>query len=89
MKNDEKARQKYVTQSDYNDIIICSSIFRCIKDTVAERLRRSTRNRLGLSRVGSSPAGVEILLFVAACITLIVLLHLLFRLSQQRIQSTR
>jgi hypothetical protein len=25
---------------------------------VAERLRRSTRNRLGLSRVGSSPASV-------------------------------
>ena len=28
-------------------------------DTVAERLRRSTRNRLGFSRVGSSPAGVD------------------------------
>ena len=28
------------------------------RDTVAERLRRSTRNRLGSSRVGSSPAGV-------------------------------
>ena len=28
------------------------------EDAVAERLRRSTRNRLGLSRVGSSPAGV-------------------------------
>jgi hypothetical protein len=28
---------------------------------VAERLRRSTRNRLGLSRVGSSPAGVAFL----------------------------
>ena len=27
-------------------------------DIVAERLRRSTRNRLGLSRVGSSPASV-------------------------------
>ena len=27
-------------------------------DTVAERLRRSTRNRLGSSRVGSSPACV-------------------------------
>ena len=27
---------------------------------MAEWLRRSTRNRLGLSRVGSSPAGVEI-----------------------------
>ena len=30
------------------------------EDTVAERLRRSTRNRLGFSRVGSSPAGVDI-----------------------------
>ena len=29
-------------------------------DTVAERLRRPTRNRLGLSRVGSSPAGVDV-----------------------------
>ena len=28
------------------------------KDTVAEWLRRPTRNRLGLSRVGSSPASV-------------------------------
>ena len=27
-------------------------------DTVAERLRRLTRNQLGLSRVGSSPASV-------------------------------
>ena len=27
-------------------------------DTVAERLRRSTRNRLGLSRAGSSPVSV-------------------------------
>ena len=27
-------------------------------DTLAEWLRRSTRNRLGLSRVGSSPASV-------------------------------
>ena len=26
---------------------------------MAERLRRSTRNRLGFSRVGSSPAGVD------------------------------
>ena len=32
------------------------------KDTVAERLRRSTRNRLGLSRVGSSPTDVEFFL---------------------------
>eukprot|EP00985_Skeletonema_marinoi_P009781 scaffold4569_cov174-Skeletonema_marinoi.AAC.2 len=31
-----------------------------ISDTVAEWLRRSTRNRLGLSRVGSSPASVVI-----------------------------
>ncbi len=30
-----------------------------LRDAVAEWLRRSTRNRLGLSRVGSSPAGVE------------------------------
>jgi hypothetical protein len=30
-------------------------------DTVAEWLRRSTRNRLGLSRVGSSPASVVLL----------------------------
>ena len=29
------------------------------EDTVAEWLRRSTRNRLGLSRVGSSPASVD------------------------------
>ena len=29
-----------------------------INDTVAERLRRLTRNQLGLSRVGSSPASV-------------------------------
>ena len=29
------------------------------KDTVSEWLRRSIRNRLGLSRVGSSPASVE------------------------------
>ena len=29
-------------------------------DTVAEWLRRSTRNRLGLSRVGSSPASVAL-----------------------------
>ena len=29
------------------------------RDTVAEWLRRSTRNRLGLSRVGSSPASVD------------------------------
>ena len=29
------------------------------KDTVAEWLRRPTRNRLGLSRVGSSPASVD------------------------------
>ena len=28
-------------------------------DTVAEWLRRSTRNRLGLSRVGSSPTSVD------------------------------
>ncbi len=28
------------------------------QDTVAEWLRRSTRNRLGVSRVGSSPASV-------------------------------
>ena len=34
-------------------------------DVVAERLRRSTRNRLGLSRVGSSPADVELLLFAS------------------------
>jgi hypothetical protein len=32
-------------------------------DTVAERLRRLTRNQLGLSRVGSSPAGVAFLSF--------------------------
>jgi hypothetical protein len=31
-------------------------------DTVAERLRRLTRNQLGLSRVGSSPASVELLI---------------------------
>ena len=31
-------------------------------DRVAEWLRRSTRNRLGLSRVGSSPASVEFFL---------------------------
>jgi hypothetical protein len=31
-------------------------------DTVAERLRRLTRNQLGLSRVGSSPAGVALFL---------------------------
>ena len=31
-----------------------------ISDTVAERLRRSTRNRLGVSRVGSSPASVDV-----------------------------
>ena len=31
-------------------------------DTVAEWLRRSTRNRLGLSRVGSSPTGVVLLI---------------------------
>jgi hypothetical protein len=36
-------------------------IHKYLKDTVAERLRRSTRNRLGLSRVGSSPAGVDVL----------------------------
>ena len=30
------------------------------RDTVAEWLRRSTRNRLGLSRVGSSPASVDL-----------------------------
>ncbi len=29
-----------------------------MSDIVAERLRRSTRNRLGLSRVGSSPTDV-------------------------------
>ena len=34
------------------------------EDTVAERLRRLTRNQLGLSRVGSSPAGVENFFFV-------------------------
>jgi hypothetical protein len=33
-------------------------------DTVAERLRRLTRNQLGLSRVGSSPAGVAFYLFL-------------------------
>ena len=38
---------------------------------MAERLRRSTRNRLGLSRVGSSPAGV-----VFAKITIIIILLL-------------
>ena len=36
--------------------ILCISFQR---DTVAEWLRRSTRNRLGLSRVGSSPASVD------------------------------
>jgi hypothetical protein len=30
------------------------------KDTVAEWLRRLTRNQLGLSRVGSSPTSVEL-----------------------------
>ena len=30
-----------------------------LTDTVAERLRRLTRNQLGLSRVGSSPASVD------------------------------
>ena len=34
-------------------------------DTVAERLRRLTRNQLGLSRVGSSPAGVVFFLFLS------------------------
>ena len=38
------------------------------EDTVAEWLRRSTRNRLGLSRVGSSPASVDSF-FVAAPLT--------------------
>ena len=36
-----------------------------MEDTVAEWLRRSTRNRLGLSRVGSSPASVD--LFFCIC----------------------
>ena len=31
-------------------------------DTLAEWLRRSTRNRLGLSRTGSSPVGVVLFL---------------------------
>ena len=50
-------------------------------DTVAERLRRSTRNRLGLSRVGSSPAGVA---FAATWITfyILLLLDLLSNASQ-------
>jgi hypothetical protein len=43
-------------------------------DTVAEWLRRSTRNRLGLSRVGSSPASVDIfLLFLLALFQLLAL----------------
>jgi hypothetical protein len=33
---------------------------------VAERLRRPTRNRLGLSRVGSSPAGVALFIDVGS-----------------------
>lgn len=36
-------------------------VFLCVwSDTVAERLRRLTRNQLGLSRVGSSPASVDL-----------------------------
>ncbi len=38
--------------------VILVSNTESIGDTVAEWLRRSTRNRLGLSRVGSSPTGV-------------------------------
>jgi hypothetical protein len=41
-------------------IVRLTSFINC--DTVAEWLRRSTRNRLGLSRVGSSPASVDFLL---------------------------
>ena len=41
----------------------CTHVDICTKDTVAEWLRRPTRNRLGLSRVGSSPASVEEMCF--------------------------
>ena len=43
-------------QSESGDVIVDLGE---IDDTVAEWLRRSTRNRLGLSRVGSSPTSVE------------------------------
>ena len=43
-----------------------------IYDTVAEWLRRSTRNRLGLSRVGSSPASVDTVLLFATFTTTFV-----------------
>ena len=42
-------------------------------DTVAERLRRLTRNQLGLSRVGSSPASVGIFLVKSASIVIVIL----------------
>ena len=45
----------------YLTIILCLYVKDSIVhvDTVAEWLRRSTRNRLGLSRVGSSPTSVD------------------------------
>ena len=71
----EKMKTRYFLLRIYN--FTCGS-FCYNNDTVAERLRRSTRNRLGFSRVGSSPAGVDdfahfmsffilIILFVCRC----------------------
>ena len=49
-----------VYEYSYVYVICMLMCLRAISDdTVAERLRRSTRNRLGLSRVGSSPASVD------------------------------
>ena len=48
-----------VEASNLNSLWLVVGPFEEPWDTVAERLRRSTRNRLGLSRVGSSPAGVD------------------------------
>jgi hypothetical protein len=46
----------------YDCVCIDEKCYRESRDTVAERLRRLTRNQLGLSRVGSSPASVGLLL---------------------------
>ncbi len=54
--------ESYYENQCQDTIDTCTSIQSLFpEDTVAERLRRSTRNRLGLSRVGSSPAGVVFL----------------------------
>jgi hypothetical protein len=50
--------------------LYCLQFANRIIDTVAERLRRLTRNQLGLSRVGSSPASVDIYFLVQNTFTI-------------------